>query len=443
MLILDHDHIRIAYGAEWVAIKTIGDTKPEARRIARAHRATVCTVIEPRMSGGQPVAGVGKAKLKAKQPTYTAAEVLAAGMDSGEKEGAYLALVGDGQYAFVGILEGGPSPGFDVVGSAEEVLAAASEFAKSFVSGAPLFVHVSVTENTPSDIKQFLRDHQSVVSVVDALPGLERDLEQLSPLAPLGSDRALLLAGVGTMGLLALGGAWYGWSWYHEQTNLAERRARESQAALNLYKASVDAGFNSLAVDQSATAGEAVWRFVENLKIQRAGWTVEQITCSGGTCTLNYQQAPRQGTFTTLSKTVQQPESPEMKVSALNVAAIKIPLPDWDKVPKLQLPMLTDIQPQLAVEFGTQGQVMEFAGLSVTFGNLTPLGDDAPLRQAGVSAGAVPRYSYGTWQIAGPADTFVAAMRRLPAQSTLSQVVYSVTRDGVKFDANGRYFTKR
>lgn len=443
MLILDHDKVRIAYGAEWIAIRTIGDTKPEARRLARAHKATVFTVVKPRLANSQEVAGVGKAKLKPKEPTYTAAEVLSVGVGHGAKEGAYLALVGDGKYAFVAILEGGPSPGFDVVGSPQEVLAAASEYGQYFAAGAPLYVHSAVTHDTPADVMQLLRDHQSVVAVVDALPGIDSDLALLNPLAPMGTDRGMLVAGGAALAMLLLGGGWYGYSWYEEQSATELRKQRETQNALHIYRSSVDSAFNSLAIDQSADAGVAVWNMVEKLRIQRAGWTLDKVECTAGNCTLGYHQEPKEGTFDSFVKTLHAPEAPEVKVSTLSTSRVGVAVPSWDKVPKLALDQLADVQAQLDVAFGTQGQIMQFAGLVVSIGDLAPLGDDAALRQAGVPAGTVPRYSYGSWQIKGPADTFTAAMSRLPAQSTLSAVSFTISGEDVTYDAQGRYFTKR
>ncbi len=435
----------LAYGLDWRALDGLGSLSTKAKKMARETAAKRFTVVRSKKAAIEPVIGLLLRNVKSGKGwiVEAAAACFAAAIAEQKEDRALYVGEGpvEGSYVLIGILHGIPSPEFDVVGDAETVLAAAENYRPYLAEGTSFYVHQNLLNiDTPPgfELLEFIHSHDSVVRRVTEMPyaSVANSVMGGVMLAPDAGGPYVMAGGI-FLGLAAVVGGYLYYQDWEANNNEKAKEIALKQAALVTYQTAVQAAFKSADTQLASPAANLIWEQVRAWRTKRAGWPISTVECAQGVCTLSYARS-RGTTFRKFKESERPGESAEFDLSKLESASLKLPIQDWATVPVLDLASV--VEPDVTIELGTQAQVMGLAGLTVVPKPSTPMADSAALALRKVEA---PKYSSGTWDVAGSADMLTAAMARLPPSSTLSSVKFTIVDKAVLFTATGRYFTVR
>lgn len=432
------DGLVLAYGLAWYALDGLGSRSAQARKLAQLHRAGLYTVVHPRSAGVEPVVGI-LAKMyrpRLARPVQSAAACFSAAV---QQDAALYLAPGPttGTYLLVGVLLGLPSPEFDVVGDARAVSRVADQFEGYLTEGVVCYVDQALVKALGSGrldacLEAFITRNRAAVQSVATMPcspvtGLETGGVLTAP-----ASRAWMLPVVSGMVLAGVAAAFY--VLQDEASRLEEETAKKTSAALTAYRSAQSAAFRSAGTQVAVKAVPAIWDSVREYKLVRNGWLATSVACASGACEAIYERSV-EGTFEAFLETTTATESAQLSLGKLNTASLRFQTPGWSEIPELNLATVT--QEDVTVAFGSQVQRMALAGLSLAVTPPVPLLSDAG---PGGQAAPVERYGVGQWQVTGPADTLLAAVKRLPESATLTSLKFQVADEGVTYVALGRYF---
>jgi hypothetical protein len=222
-----------------------------------------------------------------------------------------------------------------------------------------------------------------------------------------------------------------------EASKQEEETAKKTSAAvasLTAYRTAQAAAFRSAGTQVAGKAVQAIWDSVREYKLVRNGWLATSVVCSSGACEAVYERSV-EGTFEAFLETTTPSESAQLSLGKLNTASLRFQTPGWSEIPELNLATVT--KEDVTVAFGSHVQRMALAGLSLAVTPPAPLLSDTG---AGGQVAPVERYGVGQWQLTGPADTLLAAVKRLPESATLTSLKFQVADEVVTYVALGRYF---
>jgi hypothetical protein len=439
-MILKQGSQLLVHGLHWDALSQLGDATAQARRLAQKERASKYCVVHSRDGMVEPVVGLLVRSGKTKKGELLEAAAAAFAIAVEERAALYIGATEDPeQFVLLGLLQGLPSPSFDVIGTAEEIRAKADEFQEHLTEGAPLFVHSVVHANAvlQSTLAAFFRRNGAVLQQVEQMPSASAlGNVRGGELIGVGSSKPLVLGGVALVAFALIAACvWLYLDWDSKNNQTAKAKLAQ-EAAYQTFKTSQDTALNSVSTGVATAAAQTVWNFAKEAVLKRAGWSLSSLVCAAGSCEATYSR-PISSTFDGLKKSVVAPEAERLALTLLETATVVTPIRNWEAVPLLDLQLVAVGAADLVVPLGTQAQLMQVAGLSVSITEPGNLGDFA---QAVASRRSPRRYRVGTWSVSGPADTFEAAIRRLPKSSTLTSVKFTPTPDGVSYAADGRFF---
>src|ERR1035437_3588234 len=111
MVFVQHGSNELVYGVLWKALEGVGSAEEQAQRVARKNGYSSHCVVLPRHKGGESLVG-GIKKRVGRKSVIPAAVAFAQSVESGFA--VYVGLLPSAQYVLVGLLDGIPSPSFDV-----------------------------------------------------------------------------------------------------------------------------------------------------------------------------------------------------------------------------------------------------------------------------------------------------------------------------------------
>ena len=438
--------VEIAYGVAWSALTGIGSLSEQGNKLARVNKSKAYVVCEADREEQESLVGLLKAKV-GKRRVVPAASLFAAELTNKFKAslGLYLGPhdAVPGQFCIIGILQSMPSPSFDRVGSAAQVLDIAEDYGSYAAEGAHLFIHESLRSNPLFD--EYISRHQ-IAEFVPSLPGSSLASDPNQPVFTDAGINSIKTAIIGATALLVLGGASYAaWNWYSTEMDAQAKKRADVARNLKLYVSTRDAKFNESPTFLASKAAPVLWDKIRQTRDNRAGWRLTTITCTGVQCTLLYA-LKKDATFKGIVKTVGAAATAKLELPLLETSSVDEPVVGMEAVEKLSL---ADMQatPDLTVSFGSSAQVMKRAGLDVAITSTSALGDVTAMQKLGASNTTARKV--GTWKVVGPVDvinnrnTFVDAMNRLPPNAVLTSVEFKLNDGGSdKFSASGRYITR-
>ncbi len=426
----------LVYGVHWNSLDGIGGIEDQAKGIARKKGYGAYCLATAHQKGGETIVGGIKPRVGRKL-VVSAAVAFAAEVEV--EFAAYLGQLASGKFVLIGLLNGIPSPSFDIIGDAGQIVKGLEEFEPHLAQGALLYYQSRVLDAS-QEISNKIQEcaPSTVLRVVLDMPMRMPDDENTVRFRDLGMHKGLKFGGLFFAAMAVIAGGLYGYDYYTTQQNKMAAANDKSAAALQGYIASRDSAFQSEPTHEVLAASEFVWGQLKNQLTNRVGWAIKSTDCSGQQCTLVYSRS-RKATFAEFVKSAKQGETPVVLLSDLETAAMVMAMPELEKVPLFNLTEFK--QPENHnVDFGTRAQVMALAGITLAFTQDTVLGDPNFVRDLPKGSNVVRRS--GKWTATGPADTFVPVMRRLPLNITLSSVHFDVNPESVKFQASGRYFLK-
>jgi hypothetical protein len=435
------DGVVLAFGLAWHPLDGLGPQEVQAKKLAGKFGAKRYTIVRHAKSSIEPEAGL--LSKTAKLPKQKVIEAAAAAFALAVRENTAMYLApgpAPGTYLLIGLLSGMPSPEFDIVGSADEVLSAADHYQTYLTQGATLYAHEALSggggaSHVDEGIEEFIRRNSVVVRVVPSIPYASTAGKQSGgAMVAVGSSQLVVMGGLVFLGIIGLAGAFMFYQdWAAKNSELAKTKALNA-AALTSYMNSRNTAFNSEGVQLAVPATEKLWESVQSQPTLRNGWRVSTITCTAGVCEAEFNRS-RASTFQTFSEASKDGETPLMALAKLDSASAKFAIPSWQEIPQLDLEKVS--VSDVTVPLGTQAQLMVLAGMSVEVKPAVPLGDSVL-----VTARKVPvkKFKVGNWSITGPVDTLLPAVARLPSNATLSKLVVNVVDSEVSFVATGRYF---
>lgn len=435
------DGLVLAYGLAWYALDGLGSLSAQARKLAQLHRAGLYTVVHPRTAGVEPVVGI-LAKMyrpRSPHPVQSAAACFSAAVQ--QDAALYLAPgPAAGTYLLVGILLGLPSPEFDLVGDAGAISRAAGQFEGYLTEGVVCYVDQALVKALGSGrldarLETFITRNRAAVQSVTSMPCLPVTGLETGGVLTAPASRAWMWPVASGMVLAGVAAAFY--VLQDEASRLEEETAKKTSAAvaaLTAYRSAQAAAFRSAGTQVAGKAVQAIWDSLRDYKLVRNGWLATSVVCASGACEAIYERSV-EGTFEAFVETTTATESAQLSLGKLNTASLRFQTPGWSEIPELNLATVT--KEDVTVAFGSQVQRMALAGLSLAVTPAAPLLSDAG---PGGQVAPVERYGVGQWQVTGPADTLLAAVKRLPESATLTSLKFQVADEGVTYVALGRYF---
>lgn len=426
----------VVHGVQWNSLDGVGAIEDQAKSIARKNGYGAYCVATAHQKGGETIVGGIKPRVGGKV-VISAAVAFAA--EVGVEFAAYLGQLSSGKFVLIGLLNGIPSPSFDIIGDADKIVKGLEEFEPHLAQGALLYYQSSVLDAS-QEIANKVHEcaPTTVLRAVSDMPMRMPEDEDAVRFRDLGMHKALKFGSLLFAVLAMIAGGLYGYDYYATQQDKMAAADDKSAAALQGYIASRDAAFQSEQTREVLASAEFVWSQLKHQITNRAGWVIKSTDCTGPQCTLLYGRS-RRATFNDFVKSAGQGETPVVLLADLETATMVMTMPEFEKVPSFNLSDFN--QPENHnVDFGTRAQVMALAGITLAFTQETVLGDANFVKDLPKGSTVVRRS--GKWTAAGPADTFVPAMRRLPMNITLSSVHFDVNADTVRFQASGRYFLK-
>ncbi|MBC5767640.1 hypothetical protein [Ramlibacter albus] len=458
---------RVVWGATWVPVEpTVSSPLLKvARAEARKRGASVIAVA----SNGQDAAVGMPAKGKGSRTTgpsgkgngFLAAQLLSTvrlakevsllGEDSGPQNNpwhgtehvAYLGALDDATYVFVATVHGVPL--LDICGDVETISKGIQEFREHLVSGAALLIQDS--RPVAKAFSALPSEFPAIATPVHGLPFAAGALDAAGGLQPLGMHPVVK----GAIATAAVAGVGVGLMWAYDayvgHALSVEQLTRKEQQAKVLRQKYLAAQQDVLAKESSvvaSAAAEPVWAFIAKTRLSRAGFNLTKVVCTGNTCDLQYRRDTKVPTFTDFVRTHGQGELPRFDIAQLDDAVTGLEVPEYDKMPKVDLANIK-FDPELLLKLGTTAQKVLLAGVKLGFttpADMVAMTDEfKTMRPVELAAS---RRLYGTWTLEGPTDTFTAALKRLPPTATLSMVEVRLSRsekDGPDLVvAKGRYF---
>lgn len=459
---------RVLWGGGWYSVEPTASTplqkaaKTEARKrgatkyviSSNGQDAFVGVPAKGKSARTSGASGTGHAAYLSAQLLATvrqAKEVLYVGEDAPSQNNpwnrieqiAYLGALDEATFVFVATIDGVPF--MDICGNADTVGKAVEDFKEHLVRGAALLIQdarpVAVTfSSLPNEFPGAAR----------AVPGLPYDAkvnEVLAPLQSLGIHPAVKGL-VGTAGILgACAAALWAYDAYVGHTLSVEQLTRKEQIARTIRQKYLTAQQESLTKESAVvanSAAEPLWAFIAKTTTSRAGFYLNKVVCTGGTCDVLYRRDSKQPTFTDFVRTHAQGELPRFDIAQLDDATTGIEIPGYDKLPVLDLAEVKH-DPELLLKLGTTAQKVLLGGVKLSFttpADMVPTAEEYKTMRPGDLA--VARRLYGSWTLEGPTDTFTAALGRLPPSATLSVFEIRLAKsekDGPDIVvARGRYF---
>ncbi len=433
-LVKHHDH-HFAYGVHWDALDGIGTLQEKAKQVARKQGYASYCITRPKRKDTESLVGGIKTRVARK---HVVAAALGFAAEVGVDFAGYLGLLPSGKFVFIGLLNGIPSPSFDIVGDAQSVLRGLEEYDSYFSSGVLLYYQESVLEASTELARRVALITSTIRRSVAEMPcRLPEDAEAIR-FHDVGVSAPLLITGTILGGLAVLGAAYYGYDMYATQQQKMTAANDKTATAIQGYIASRDAAFQEAATQEALGASALTWNQVKIKRINREGWIAKASECTGAVCTLQYARGPN-ATFNNFVLSKEKDEEPVVQLTDLEAGSMLLNLKGFEELPKLNLD--TFQQPvDYKVDFGTRAQLMRPAGVFLTFGQEVVLGDANFVKD--LPKGFTSLRKVGKWEAKGPGDTFVPMVRRLPGNVTLSSVKLNVSREGITFEATGRYFLR-
>lgn len=414
----------------------VGTIEDQARHLARKSSYGAYCVVASQRKGGEALSGGIKNRVGRK---LVIAAAVAFANSVKTEFAAYVGQLASGKFVLVGLLNGIPSPSFDVVGDAASIISALDEFEPHFVQGATLYVQNSILAGASEVFHKISGPaYSSVRTPVAEMPMRLPEDAELVRFHDLGMAKSIKFAGLACLLIAALAGGWYAFDQYSLQQSKKSAANDRAKAALQGYVIARDAELNAAPKILVLAGADFIWRNHGPKKANRVGWIGKSTDCTGPTCISVYSRSPT-ATFAEFVKSKAEGEEPIVSLTDLQNASMVANFAGYDRVPLLDL--ATFKQPvDHIVDFGSRAQLLKLAGVILTFTPERILGDVNLAKQMPNMAPEIRKV--GDWTATGPADTFVPTMRRMPLNLTLSKVHFSVTPDSVTFEAKGRYFLR-
>jgi hypothetical protein len=425
---------QISYGVDWFALDGIGTSKEQSNALAKAKKCKAYSLFEGSGEGSESLVGLIKTKV-GKSSVMPAASIFAAHVNSAIALYIGPSTQGD-QLALLGLLQGMPSPSYDKVGSAKQILEVANEYSQYLAQGGALYVHRAIGDYV--EMEAFCQRFATSLTIVESLPGTEQipQLQGFRFSDAGNSDLSKVMWGVGsTLAVCAVAGI--SWNIYSTQLETKERARAQEKIDLQAYLGTRNDGFKSAPIFIASTIAAPIWNYVRQGSVNRAKWQLSSVTCNVQTCHWKYA-GKKDATFKGLLETVSSSEQAALSLAKLDEISVIESIKTLDSSPTLDLDSI-EVDEGLTASLGTTAQTMQRAGLSVAIGSTSPLGD--PLLAKKLKKRSSMRHS-GTWSITGPNETFVDALKRLPGNAILSSVEFKLADQGDTFVATGRYITR-
>lgn len=458
---------RVLWGGDWHSVEPTASTPlPKAAKAEARKRGASLFVVSSngqdafvglpakgrhaRRSGGTGK-GTGFLSAQLLASVSQAKEVLFVGEESQPQSNqwqrterlAYLGCLDESTFVFVATLDGVPF--LDICGDATAVGKGIDDFREHLVRGAALLIHDArpIAEQFSSVPVEF----PAIARPVPGLPYDARAVDSLQALQPLGVHPAVrgMVAATSVAGACAAG--LWAYDTYMGHALSVEQLSRKEQQSRAIQQKYIAAQQEVLAKESSVlanAAAEPVWAFIAKVTTSRAGFNLTKLTCTGGTCDVQYRRESKIPTFTDFVKTHGQGELPRFDIAQLDDAVTGIEIPGYDKLPLLELVSVKH-DPELLLKLGTTSQQVLLAGVKLAF--TTPVDmvpDNEEFKTMRPGDRSASRRLYGTWTLEAPTDTFTAALRRLPPSATLTAVEIRLSRsekDGPDLViARGRFF---
>lgn len=451
-------HVAVLFGATWLPLPPVdsGQEDSAAATLARDSKGSHYAVV---YGASEIVVGAARGKFSAN--TRLAAQLLSSVV--GAERICYLSAVDQvypndlkastllfvgaylhGQWAVCACLNG--LPVLDFVGTPEEALKRAQDFASRLVNGGSLLI----SNEIEADCATLKRAAPASVRIVDGLPFDARWAISTQALKPVGIARArLALVGVAAFVLTAPA------LWYSYRNVLEKRAQREFDAAQNLRQAAAMADLERLQLEaarqqplvQVAPAARMIFEFASALRDSRAGFQLDKVVFTPKTSNLNFSRADKNATFSDFVTVADSlANTPTFDVSKLDVASVAYKPLGWTEAPQIDLKQPLEAGPIL-LRMSSLAQQSDILGIKLSVTPPQPLLTTEQLSR--VERNLLPKLARkaGTWSAQGPSDLLIPLVEAMPASTcTLTEIEFKLGKDSKgnpadSFVAKGRYFS--
>jgi hypothetical protein len=356
----------------------------------------------------------------------------------------YVGRAGDRDDLFCLIAVVGGLPDVDFVGTPEEVEQCLYRNTDHLAEGAVLLV-----EDHPVVGRAYAHLTAALMRSAEPVFGFPFNPEFADVVEPVHSvpldKRVLTLAIAAGIAVVGSGG-WFYWGQQAEEALANERRVAlkaKADAARTAYLTARGTVLASVPDFRAAETSKKVWDYLASVPLKRGGFALNVLVCSGADCEFTYRRERKSATFVDFVQSHRTGERPEFDISKLDVGVTRVTLTDAVNWPRIDLADLR-AQSDLLLRLGTVAQLVDMAGVRLSYTAPTPMVADALERGLPPGEAAVLRRWMGTWSLEGPSDTVVPALARMPADITLSRIELRLSADHPKAPdiviANGRYF---
>ncbi|WP_194725564.1 type 4b pilus protein PilO2 [Noviherbaspirillum malthae] len=414
---------KLAFGLEWSTLPGVGKQRSEIKELIKRHDARRVTVFHA-LAGGA-IVGLLKTKTAVKGQVLSAAAMFARRAD--DRTAMFCHDLGNGFYSFIGVAEGMPLPGYDVVGTPHHIANVAAHFKDLHGDvSIPLYGTVAIGGQDPSVLTPEQLIGNSKKRAKDAVLRATKIPAEYLVLA--------LIAGA-----CAIAGPKMYAKWEADRAAERARAEQESQQKLdpNAWYASAVTPILATAGYPAAKATDHLLEQIDVLPLYHAGWMLESASCTYQACSLVLTMEPGSSLSEIKSNPLPGIKNVAFDVKAKSLSgeiAVNAPSKDWNGIEQASLPFIGDF------DFAQDDSNIKNEGIFKPVVRTPPVNIVAmppSIQQTDIRNAVV----MGTWKYDGDIHG-VDVIRSLPANMTLDSITVNLKSNPFGFKAEGKYYAK-
>lgn len=414
---------QVAFGLEWSTLPGISKQRAEVKDLVKQYAAKRVALYDCPTGGS--IVGLLKTKKRVKGRAFAAAALFSKYV--GDETAMYCHDLGNGFYGFVGSVGGMPLPGFDVVGTPDQVYNVASRF-KDLHRGnsIPLYGDVGIVGQDPTP-----------VSPEDMVGRNKRQLKGALLRATKIPAEYFLIGLV--LAVCAVAGPKMYAKWQADRAAERARLEQETQQKLdpNAWYANTVAPILATAGFSAAKVTEHLLKHVDVLPLYHAGWKLESAKCNFKSCLVALSMEPGSSLGEIKGNPFPGIQNVTFDVKARTLSGsleVSAPSKDLEGVKEGDLPKVSEFEfdqddNNIKNEKVFKAIVREAYANVVT---MPPTIAQAEIRQPIVM---------GAWRYDGDING-IDVIRTLPSNMTLESMTVNFSTTPFGLSAEGKYYAK-
>jgi hypothetical protein len=419
MQIIDAGEVLLAAGLEWEVSSTGSFNTSQLRSKARAHKTRHYVEHIPRHAARERLYGFGKLPAEAAKERRTVLSLASLVARAGPERLVFVAALGGGLAALVGVLGGQPVPRLDLVDTEQELV---DELANFVAAHGIHRIHYAEALGRP----EF--DVPGCDWVALAIDADDRHLARIRRIrAPIGAP-ALIAGLVVTAAAAAVALVWQ----QREQTLEGVEQSVLPNNFGPTYASARQTAFARLPDHPADVLGVRMADWMLDQPIEHGGWKLSHIACSaapgpGGrsTCSASWEPGSADTTFAAFGTA-----SPSTQLAvSLDRIVTEQPI-DVSALPSLSAAARYPLLQQFLLRDGSFFQSIARLGVALKFGAPTSVGVYSGPKVAGMVEQA-------QWSMSGPVRLMRTLLTALPPNMAIGTIDVALPGTVPSFDAKG------